>query len=737
MKKLLLLMLVSVLALTFVSCDTDYDGRVRENRPPTINILETSADNLTDITSSKRTRVQWYGNDPDGIKTTYYYTVTTDTALTPDNVFSALPVDGLNEEGRKIWTSTERSFAYIAFPYSEFNADVVYWDTTYMSEIVDHDTIVADFKAVWSKFFVFGVDEQGAMTEVATQLFRRTNRRPKFPMVFSRKLGLNGFDQYWMTVGPDSAQMVLEQETQFWQPFDFRWMGEDPDGPDVDLEFKWELYDRTKIQTGSTANMPLLAESGWSVNNLSVSFSKLLFDFYESGSSRFRFVVRVRDDAFEESLNPSTINFEVFAPLFNQGILLIEDNDPTLYPSTSANLIMGNPDPAETEEFYRDLLEYTGFRDISTAVTREDSLNSYEIVKFKKELVFVRWDYEFGLEDPDDPSSPEVVVDSTAVYRQSYSPDMRDLIRYNLVISVSDDRSNTNGVDFFGQPPFRGYHQLLRSYLDVGGNVFLMGPSVVYGRYYASPNQMPVNRYDAPHRYVFDGIVGVEDMGQALSGSAERFLRDYFGIYSMTFPESKTHTLVGGNPPNPQLPREHWLADNYDFIGVDLYEHIHSSPLASDALLKPLRVDSARVNKYWVDSDGPGGSIRRHSLKANGTVLTGIPTIEAFKGEIVYSYRSVYDLPRDTSNDSLTVDDVYDGIKHFLYNTNYRTGEIHSPVLKRSGTVATRYVAPGSLYRTAFFGMPAFFMDNSQDQVSDMFKAMIEWFDINNDGGSK
>ncbi|MBU4485326.1 MAG: hypothetical protein KKD38_00220, partial [Candidatus Delongbacteria bacterium] len=334
MKKLLLLFALSIVALQFFSC-SDYIGDDPVNQSPIINVYDTS-----DITSSKKTKIQWYGNDIDGTKLTYYYTVTTDTALTVGNVLDSLSIDGLDSDGKLNWTSTAKTYAYISMPYGPYHSSVVYKDSTiYSATGGDGVTINVPFKAVYSKFFVFGVDENGKQTERQSKIFKRTNRIPKHPMVFSSKLGLNGFDQYWMTVGADSAQMVLRETTSFWKPFDFKWMGEDPDGPDVDLEFRWELHERT-----AKGEVLVVQSSGWSMNYLSKSFDDEIFDHNPQG--KYAFKVFVRDDAFEESKNHSTMNFEVFAPQFDKGIVFINDTDSTLTENSSYLYFEGNPPAA-------------------------------------------------------------------------------------------------------------------------------------------------------------------------------------------------------------------------------------------------------------------------------------------------------------------------------------------------------------------------------------------------------
>jgi hypothetical protein len=336
----------------------------------------------------------------------------------------------------------------------------------------------------------------------------------------------------------------------------------------------------------------------------------------------------------------------------------------------------------------------------------------------------------------------------------------------------------------------------------------------------------------------------------------------------MTFPEQKTYFTENSAA---QLCSDHYLTDNYDFIGSSVYEDV------TDPNFKHLRIDSTRVNDSWWDRT-VSGRIQMLALKDNGTVFTGVPTLEIFKGETLYKYKSIYDLP---IADSLAYDDVYAGLTHYLWNKRFRveefesspsfatqttigswtqetvtaerwatntttpfsllrslksgviaandtsdvsvsnvellsegtisfayrtssyidpadslTGDVlnfyidgvnmsaleetklwcgenewrqvsynlgsgkhnfkwqylkggagpggsdavwidklmitdtHSPVLQRSGTVAARYAEENGYYKTAFFGIPTFFMDNSENQVSDMFKAMVDWFDL-------
>jgi len=684
---------IAAILAVFYACSSDYKGADPENLSPVIYLYDT-----TDSTSSKKTTIKWYGNDTDGIKLKYFYTVTTDTFVNEATVFDKLPLDINNPDK---WTSTYETYANISLPYYNYNADTCFMDIRDYGDVITDtgDTVSVTFKAVFSKFFVVGIDESDKMTPVKSKIFKRTNVRPKHPMVYSDKLGVNGFDKYWITVGTDSAQLIMPEPNEFWKEIDFKWMGEDPDGMDVELEFKWNLFELREPLKPDT----LIALRDWSRENLAASFSGIIYNNNKNG--RYSFRVWVRDDAFEQSEFNSTINFEVFAPTFDKGILFIDDTDPTLYPPPAYSQWMGNPEAAKVTEFYKNLLEYSGYK--PEGDNSVDSLYWYKIARFER-----------------------TVTESGRTY---YSPNIRELIKYRLVILSSEDRSTYNGINFNGETGYAGYKTALQNYMDVGGNVFIIGTSVLQGeRYNQIPSQLPVNMYKKPFRQIFEkdiyDNVTVSVSVPATNTDLRIFFSKYFGIEFMDFPEYKTYYTIPGTD-STQYCADHYMADNYDFVGAELYEHV------PDIAVTTLRIDSTKVNEAWYNSPpGTGGRIRQHALKDRGTVFTGVPVLEAFKGEIVYSYKSIYDLPRLSYNQDYSFDYPWeneaDTLKHSLILTNRVTGETVGPVFERSGSVAIRYIEENRLFRTAFFTMPLYFMDNSDGQVSEMFKAMIDWFDL-------
>ncbi|MGD9708095.1 MAG: hypothetical protein AB7V07_10580, partial [Candidatus Delongbacteria bacterium] len=381
----------------------------------------------SEITDSEF-KVQWYGNS-DESELSYRYCISTDTTITDTGVLSALD--------STLWNTTNLNYSLISFPMVPFNSEIVFVDST--SYIIGDITVQK--RIVFSKFFIYCTDGFGAVSEVKSKVFGRSNNIPSFPRIFSSKLGVNGFSSSWQTVGPDSAVLVLSHQTDNWMPIDFKWTGQDPDGSSVKLEYRWELWERERINLNDNMIAIVTSSDGWSSEYTSRSFSQEIWDHNQNG--QYAFKVFVRDDAMEESSEHSTMNFQVFVPSFDKGILFIDDTDPALYPPASS-LYMGNPDASWTTAHYVEMLRYAGYLPEGEAA---DSLSLYRITKFEKGVEFVYWDYYWG-DDDGDPETPDVIVDSTAVYRGVYRPGLKDLVQYRLVVIASDDRGNLNGVDF-------------------------------------------------------------------------------------------------------------------------------------------------------------------------------------------------------------------------------------------------------------------------------------------------
>jgi hypothetical protein len=676
--------------LFLISCSTDYDGNEPAMENPTITINESGTTFVNSFV-----RVDWIGVIGTETDMDYYYCVTTDTSITAQTALTSLSADK--------WLSTKNNYADISFPMAAFNSDVVFYkDSVYQ----DLDSNQIEVKIAFSKIFVYAQNSIGTRSPVSGRLYSRINQKPKLSFIRSDELNFNLDDEETIDIYED--KLILPEANSYSTPIDFEWFGEDKD-LNSKIEFKWELWEND----GKAA--VLVSSADWG-DIYGVEINDEIYN--NNPEADYSFKLFIRDDALDEGDMNYTVSFSVFTPTFDKGILLIDDTDPLLYPPSNA-LYMGNPDAAKVRTFYEDILEYAGYKPEGEAA---DSLSLYRIRKFGKGTEFIGWEYE-EIDDDNDPMTPPI-LDSTAIYSGIYRPELKELSGYRLVIIASEDRGNVNGVDFAGFPPYPGYITLLKKYLDVGGKTFMLGNSALMGKLYSSPDQLPVNKYKEPLRYLFDGFLIAE---QQFSTRAEEFFRDYFGIYAMTFPEQKTYFTLGGS----QICADHYLSDNYDFIGIEKYDHV------TDITDTEIRIDSVKVNDAWWNRPV---SIRTQllALKDKASVFTGVPTLEAFKGEPVYKYKSIYDLPKDDSL-SYEISGSDTLMTHYLWCKNRLTGEIVQPVLQRLGIIATRYIADSDRYRTAFFGMPTYFLDNSENQVSGMFKAMIDWFDLEKDplGGVK
>ncbi|MBU4485974.1 MAG: hypothetical protein KKD38_03525, partial [Candidatus Delongbacteria bacterium] len=488
---------------------------------------------------------------------------------------------------------------------------------------------------------------------------------------------------------------------------DFKWWGEDKDFNST-IEFKWELWENT----GKTA--VFVNESDWST-----AYSVELSDdmYYHNSAGNYSFKVFIKDDALEQGESNLTVNFSVFTPTFEKGILFIDDTDSTLTESSSYLYYEGNPAADNVRNMYEAFLEEAGFTDVNT-----DPLKDYDMVKFKLVTELVRTDTTWTIIGPDTTFTTE------DVYKNFYYPDLKKMSEYRLIIIASEDRSNENGIDFNGTQDNQGYSSFLPDLLDAGGKVFIIGHCALMKN---QPYRLEANKYYAPIRQIFDpyaaGLTEIADITFNL-------FHDYFGIYAMTFPETKTwfsQDVWDIRPPS--VPTDYYLQDNYDFIGITKYDNI------TDIAENEIKVDSVKVNESWRDFTlqvGPQSYLIPMSLKDNGTVLTGIPTIEAFKGEAVYKYKSIYDLPVLPDDPDTVYDtDINGTVYHSLKYTDpvLTDGDNSGDITRKTGAIATRYIADGDHYRTAFFAFPLYYMNNDNGQVSDMFKAMIDWFVLSKD----
>jgi len=441
MKKLIIVSLMTVITMILlVSCETEYDGPDPVNQSVTIGFYQT-----TDTISNQTTRVSWYANDPDGYNLRFKYLVTSDLTLDNNTCLTAQLSD--DEQ----WLETDVQFADVSFP---FIGDSYFHVTDLDTMIINLDSLGIPIDTVFidttifverldSKFFLYALDENNDSTSVVSKRFTRENRKPDSPMLKSTKLDVQDIEENHFII--DDPILILEAPTSNWSEVDFRWQGRDPDGQDVDLEFRWELYAEIILTDTTSRDTLLEASNGWSGSYLTASFSstiKYYADNADSLKNNYKFVVRVRDDALEESAEPTIVEFLGFVPVFKKSILVIDDTDDGEFNPEKRR---GNPDGLVVDAKYESLLNSAGY---------QENL----------------------------PNDDQFDYDVWHVAEGQGLPLLVDLTNYRLIILHSEDRKNAGGINFVN------YASEMSQYLDVGGKLFSIGNSILIEGELASNN---------------------------------------------------------------------------------------------------------------------------------------------------------------------------------------------------------------------------------------------------------
>jgi len=649
MRGLKLLIVPFLTLLVMMGCQTDYDGQIIPNQEPNL-AFNTYSDTAMYLTKRK-VRVGWHCNDVDGMKTKFYYAVSASRKVNTNNVLDSIPAE--------LWRSTDKSYADIAFP---FDGDST---RSYLNPI--DSTYI---KYVWSRVYLYAVDEDGNRTSVISRDFWRTNNKPSRPRVECPAFLWDAehlppvtafvFADYQATTLP---RVFLREQTSFWNPVVFRWSSEDEDSDISDkviLEYKWELYKITydgvmpedslikPSFVNSLPAVPVLNSGDWDNGLTSVALDD---EVYNAGEGYFKFIVRVKDDGNEESASPCVSVFEAFRPIFDKGIFLYNTTTlPTDPGFNTQSTTIGNPDKEDVKAFYKQVMADCGYSETST-----DPLKKYEY------------------------------------YDLPVVPNLKKLSQYRLIISVDDDRLGKASTFNDDKEMFFGAQ--IREYLNMGGKIMVSGTNRFYdnvGTSHSFPTKYP---------------------------SPKPLIKDYFGLAAVT--TSEGYQAKKGDHFN-----------DYDCIGLDVFTHVQDG-------LVPMNVDSVIVNNYWSKSNNNNNW---YKVKGNGMFLPGVSTVKALDGEIIYGYRSIYNQPSlDPTGELRTAGGWSNGVVD---------SSTIKPVLNRNeydglqpgvrSAVASRYIPDANTFRTAYIGLPLFFMDNNPDvaagfpngRVTFNMNKMINWFDL-------
>lgn len=631
-------LLMFTMLVVLVSCQTDYSGTEKMNQAPQIDF--SSYDSTKLYLTKKKTRISWYANDVDGTKMTYYYVVTPDSTITGENLLIHFPY------GSSSWKSTTNSFADVSFLVDGQNLKEVNFENP------DNHVIT---KYVRSKIFIYGLDENSNKTRIITRTYWRTNTRPQMPKVECPSFNWTASATPPMLFRPYQAtplpRLFLPAATNFWQPIGFRWRSQDDDGADVALEFKWSIrkinalpgaIDPTTLLDGDTMSVlypentdRLITESDWSESNVELQVFSTMLD----GPGYYKLVIKVRDDAGQESVDKVINVFEAFNPTFNKGILVL-DRTLGVADLPGYGLQKGYPHQDSVAVVYKKLLESAGLHPSTSDTTNQ--LRSYD---FR-------------------------VVNDTTIFLT------KELTQYRLILLYSDSRDKKD--DMFSTILEGGFGSSLDLYTQMGGKVFVVGKNMIL-------NKPITTNYDTPNRFT--------DLND--------FVANKFGLATYTCGEGYQ-----------EKPGTDW--HNYDFAGAKSFAHTPD--------LIDMKVDKSRINLWWKRQNASNDYV----IKGGGAFIPGIATVSARAGEIIFGYESVYD-NADMQNDPALI-------------TAGATGYPTKPVLNRNefngvqaGTysaLGNRYIAPFDAFRSAYIGLPLYFMDDSEGAVTHNFIAMIDWFEL-------
>ncbi len=425
--------------------------------------------------------IAWYGSDPDGFVEAYeYHDQTLENGAVPD--YDAIPAGG--------WIRTQNTFAMINL-------------TTDLGQITPH--------AVW----VRAIDNSDAYSEPIYRVFNRSNQAPNLPEIQWAKSGwcsnTSGANPYTLPASyPENItggfreaayfsqslvlrdQFVAAETSPRWLGILFYVQGTDPDDQvlyKIPLQYKYRLFkiDDTIVEEMFDTSLVVPDSDTWEnlFTEIPLDEQTLVdwetYDFMEEDwtgstyialqgltSGAYQLNVHVRDDGYEESVEPAWVRFTVREMLFDRDVLVLNQ---TLFNNPPYDNVFTQ---AELDSFYYHLVsENLATIDVDTSGENVAYLNIYN--------------------------------------QNERDPVPHDLLtRYRKIMWFNDD--------YFAEGAQGEYNFLsacvLSEYMDMGGRVLMSG-----WRNQANTFGETVNGAVVPNLYSFNYS----------SGS---FFREYFGLSS-------------------------------------------------------------------------------------------------------------------------------------------------------------------------------------------------------------
>jgi hypothetical protein len=308
-----LFMYMTIIAM-FMSCSTDYSGTEPKDEKPDVSI-----DSSGTLVTFYPVKVSWsatMGNETD---LDFLYCVTTDTTVTNQEARTMLSAEK--------WVVTKNKYAVISFPAVPYNSDSIFYHVA--------------TKIPYSRLFVYARNSVGTISPVVSRLFLRSNNKPEIETASSEILDFDwNLPDFYEEYYASGKKILFSADDPRRTDLEISWTSSDPDSA-YSLEFKCEIFENDLEK-----NNPLWSQD-WAAGT-----SILINDdvFMNRPYGWYSLVLSIRDDALEEAENSFRMSFEVVSPMFDKGILFLDDTDPSLNP-TASYLINGNPDAALTRVF--------------------------------------------------------------------------------------------------------------------------------------------------------------------------------------------------------------------------------------------------------------------------------------------------------------------------------------------------------------------------------------------------
>jgi len=572
--------------------------------------------------------------------------------------------------------------------YYEHYNELTWVDTTTMSARIFLLTEAGD--TTEHVVFLKAVDDLNKQSEgLVYKTFYRTNNPPNNPEIKRLEAAET---EYALNVDLVDTMFCLPTLTPNWDGISFNWRATDPDDKElyqIPLEFTYYL-----IKTPGDTLWDQ-SSSDWS------DVAQIQLFGLETGS--YIFSVWVRDDGLTLSEEPATISFNVVKPTFEHHILLIDE---TVNTGGFVDIQTGNPDIVE--EFYTNILS-----EIEGTLENDNYVMDGVDVRLKDNSN----PYAGGLTDCPIPFS---------------------LIgQYKLVMIFADDHAQAPATYITNR------NQILSDYLDTGGQVWFTGRRVLSGEFSAAnsdPGEAdPVTGFLLNYMQITTGFASNRQApGQAIEciGAIPVITNSMTESYEELYVDSAKVGMLN----DPQY------SDSTKLMEVDWYTK--SDDAQTLYTFNSSTADTDRTSPY-VYNENPNDSAGSVGVQPGATqeqciiipVKDGILDVyyveNVTKGVVgdVMQWNATqiwvsYQGEPWTQSDELLINYKYDPISNAHLKpvaVRYENQPRVQTTLEINGFSVT--VSTATLgYRTALFGIPLFFMENNNGEVTDLVRNMLNWF---------